>query len=115
MPVSSRPNDIHHEILVPTVNSRRDRSGPQQARSDGQRFRSPLETRYVKRGKECTDLGGINRPWSENVFEGELEIVGIKVLWGFDQLVQQRFERKLGVRFWVLVAQLYRHRERNRN
>lgn len=60
MSISSRTNDIHHEILVTTVNRCRDRSGPQQARCDRQRFRSSLETRDVKRGKECTDLCGVD-------------------------------------------------------
>jgi len=42
----------------------------------------------MKRGEECTDLCGVNRPWSEKVLESELEIMGIEVLWSFDKLVQ---------------------------
>ena len=88
VPISSRPNDVHHEILITTVKRCRDRSGSQQARGDSQRLRSPFETRDVKRGEECPDLGGVDCSWGENVLESELEVVGIKVLWSLDQLVQ---------------------------
>ena len=85
--VSPRPDDIDHEIFIAVINGRRDRSGPQQARGGCQRLRSPLETRYVKRSEECADLGRVNRARGENVFEGELEVVGAEILWCFDELV----------------------------
>jgi len=104
MTISSRPNNIHHEILITTINRRRDRSGSQQGRGDCQRFRSSLKTRDMKRGEECTDLCRVNRPWSEKVLESELEVMGVEVLWSFDKLVQERFKRRLGVSFCILVS-----------
>lgn len=109
VPISSSPDNIHHEISITKINGCRDRPGSQQARGNCQRLWSPLETRDVKGGEECTDLGRIDRPWSENVLESELEVMGIEVLWSLDKLVQQRVKRRLGVSFRVLVSQWYRH------
>ena len=65
--ISSRADDIHHEILVTAIDGRGDRSGPQKARSGRQRFRSSLETGDMKGGEECTDLRRVGRPWRENM------------------------------------------------
>ena len=66
----------------------------------------------MQRGEECTDLSGVDRPRRKNVLEGKLEVLGIEVLRSFDEFVQQWLERRLGVRFCVLVSEWNRHRER---
>ena len=105
----SRPDDIHHRILI-VINRCRDRPGSQQVCGNGQQLRSPLKTRNVKCAEECTNLCGVDCPCNEKVLNSELQIVWLKYSGVFTSLVvQQWFKCCLGVRFCVLMSQWYQH------